>query len=367
MAQAVPQHITAQQGQVAQHVVSAQPQALVTNATNNAMLQGSAAEQLSGGSPLQTGLGPAQSPGQSSHPSALLQLAQQQMQQHLHTQPSSSQQQGSGKANQAATSSTALPLAATAENSQLLGALGNATAQQAYLAQLISQQAAQANVHPFLLAAPYLAQLQQQAHQLLPAQTAAEGATKELDQSQQQQQVAQQLIPQLQQVAATVALQQAVASQMPLLYAGHMFNQAGMLPVQQAGNAAASVQDQVQDSAAVQMQQVAPVQQESTAAQSASHPQGTAPAADMQLDAHPAQHLQQAVQAPPQMPEPPILAVQPQQPAAEDQAAATPGIAVEQQAAAEPLNDEVMHEGTLQPDDALQVTAAVPRCCPAVT
>ena len=373
VAQAVPQHLTAQHGQVAQHVVTAQPgqdqaQASVTGAVDSTLLQGSATEQPSGGSPLQARPGPAQSPGQSSHPSALLQLAQQQMQQHLHTQPSTAQQQGTGKANQAPTPAVALPLAATAENSQLLGALGNATAQQAYLAQLISQQAAQANVHPFLLAAPYLAQLQQQAHQLLPVQSASEGSIKEQDQSQQQQ-VAQQLMPQLQQVAATVALQQAVASQMPLLYAGHMFNQAGMLPVQQAGNAAVSVQDQVQDvplePQQQQQPQIAPgAQQESAAVQSASSPRDIAEASDMQPGDQPVQAVE-AMQIPAQMQESQSPAVQPQQ-LAEAPAAAMPGIATEQQAAPGRSSDEVMHEATVQPDDALQVTGAVRCYCPTI-
>ena len=68
----------------------------------------------------------------------------------------------------------------------------------------------------------------------------------------------------------------------------------------------------------------------------------------------------EAMQIPAQMQESQSPAVQPQQ-LAEAPAAAMPGIATEQQAAPGHSSDEVMHEATVQPDDALQVTGAV-RC-----
>lgn len=255
VAQAVPQQIIAQQqpqggvlaqqqSQVAQHIHTAQQGQLQPQVpADSAAVQAQGPDQIAA-SPVQSKPGNAQSPN-ISHPSALLQLAQQQMQQHLHAQ-SSCQQQGSATSSPASAAARGLPLAATAENSQLLGALGNATAQQAYLAQLISQQAAQANVHPFLLAAPYLAQLQRQAQQSLPAQPSNAEGTTDQDQSEQQQPAAQHVMPQLQQVAATVALQQAVAAQMPLLYAGHVINQAGLQPGQHPDPVLAPVQGNAQ-------------------------------------------------------------------------------------------------------------------------
>ncbi|DBA76499.1 TPA: hypothetical protein ACH3X2_008560 [Trebouxia sp. C0005] len=142
-----------------------------------------------------------QAQSQSSHPSALLLLAQQQMQQRLNQQlqslPAASQQQDSSAWSEAPGASSSA--VSGPSSGQELRPLGNATAQQALLAQLISQQAAQGlnayaldgSMHPFFsqgLAGAFL-------RQAMPAQQMV--SQEQIQSSEQQQQ--QQVNPQLQQ------------------------------------------------------------------------------------------------------------------------------------------------------------------------
>lgn len=156
---------------------------------------------------------------QSSHPSALLLLAQQQMQQRL------SQAQPAGTQHQESSSWSQAP---GADAGQDLRPLGNATAQQALLAQLISQQAAQGlsgysldgHLHPYFsqgLAGAFL-------RQAMPAQP--------VDGQQQAHALSQPLSPQQLQNTAAVSQQSGIL-QMPqagMLYPGQIITAATILP-----------------------------------------------------------------------------------------------------------------------------------------
>lgn len=187
-------------------------------------------------------------PGQTSPSgSALLLLAQQQMQQRLHQPlPSSTvpQQDDAAVANQQGATS----------NGQQLRPLGSATAQQALLAQLISHQAAQGLLsyaqdgasHPFFT--PGLAAVLA-ARQIQPGQDAATSA--------------QLLNAQLQHSTAALLLQQSGALQVPttgMLYPTSLIAPGTILPMAVPEQAAAQAQAQAQ--APVQQQQIQQQQQQ---------------------------------------------------------------------------------------------------------
>lgn len=248
VAQAVPPHIGGHQAPANQHLdaVAAAPQpnppattamSMPPTAPNQVAQQVQGAPAKSQTSPQGSGV------SQTSNPSSLLLLAQQQMQQRLHQQPqlpsSSSQEgltQGSGPGN----------------SQEQLQQLGNATAQQALLAQLITQQAAQGltgyaldgSMHPFFSQGLAGALLRQG----LPAQQQA-GSDQE--------QAAQQLSSHLQHSTAALLMQQGPGLQMPqsgLLYPGQVITPGSILPitfpVQVAGSKMSAPQADVASQAA---------------------------------------------------------------------------------------------------------------------
>ena len=252
VAQAVPSHTVAQQ------VQADQQQASPTQQQHNAVAVAVSSNMLGAGAtsthatapnqvaqPVQPALSQAQaSPqgsgtGQASNPSSLLLLAQQQMQQRLNQQaqlPSSGPQQDSATWSQGLTQGNA---AGSNQAAAELRPLGNATAQQALLAQLISQQSAQGvtgyaldgSMHPFFsqgLAGVLL-------RQGMPPQQQASS-----DQEQPQQ-AAQQLSSHLQQGTATAVMQQSPGLQMPqsgTLYPGQVISPGSILPMTLQGSVA---------------------------------------------------------------------------------------------------------------------------------
>lgn len=236
VAQAVPSHITGQQAQAGQLQAST-PQQLSTNAVamavdpNTLHAAGAAAAPVAANQvaqQVQPALAQAQlSPGgsagnQSGNPSSLLLLAQQQMQQRLNQQaqlPSSSQQ-------------------SAPDPSQDLHPLGSATAQQALLAQLISQQAAHgltghgldASMHPFFSQGLAGALLRQG----MPAQQ-SEGNRE------QPQQAAQQLSSQLLHTTAAQLMHHTAGLQVPqagMFYPGQVISPGTILPMAFQGQGA---------------------------------------------------------------------------------------------------------------------------------
>lgn len=226
VAQAVPPCIEGHQAPADRHLdaVAAAPNLPATTAASMPHAASNQVAQQVQGAPAQPQTSPQGSgASQTSNPSSLLLLAQQQMQQRLNQQPqlpsSSSQEgltQGSGLGN----------------SQEQLQQLGNATAQQALLAQLITQQAAQGltgyaldgSMHPFFSQGLAGALLRQG----LPAQPQA-GTDQE-----QSQQAAQQLSSHLQNSTAALLMQQGASLQMPqsgLLYPGQVITPGSILPI----------------------------------------------------------------------------------------------------------------------------------------
>lgn len=246
VAQAVPSHIADQQQalptQLQQHnpvAVAVDPNMLAAGASSaHAAAVNQVAQQVqpqAQASPQGSGA------SQASNPSSLLLLAQQQMQQRLHQQaqpPSSSgpQQEGAAWSQAQAQGSAA---GNTSQAAGELRPLGTATAQQALLAQLISQQAAQgltgyaldSSMHPFFSQGLAGALLRQG----MPPQQPA-GSTQE-----QPQQAGQQLNSHLQQSTAPLLLQQGAGLQMPqsgALYPGQVISPGSILPMTFQGQVA---------------------------------------------------------------------------------------------------------------------------------
>ena len=234
VAQAVPSHLVGQQAQAQQPAnavaVAVNPQVLgapaAAPASNQVAHQVQPVTMQSQTSPK----GPVTI--QASNPSSLLLLAQQQMQQRL---------------NQHAQAPSSLPQPAS-DATQDLRPLGNATAQQALLAQLISQQAAQGltgyaldgAMHPFFSQGLAGALMRQG----LPAQQAGTS----LEQPQLQQQAAQQLGVQLQSTAALL-MQHSAGLQMPqsvALYPGQVIAPGSILPMASFQAQTAAAQPAVQ-------------------------------------------------------------------------------------------------------------------------
>lgn len=206
VAQAVPAHIVGQQQPQSEQqpvVVPNHQSSAVAVAPHAALTGNSVAAAVPAHLIEQSQAANSQAQSQAGHPSALLLLAQQQMQQRLNQQsqslPAASQQQDSSAWSEAPGASSNGP-----SNGQELRPLGTATAQQALLAQLISQQATQGlnayaldgSMHPFLsqgLAGAFL-------RQAMPAQ-------QMMGQEQAQSFEQQQLNPQLQQSTDAVLSQ----------------------------------------------------------------------------------------------------------------------------------------------------------------
>ena len=204
---------------------------------------------------------------QASNPSSLLLLAQQQMQQRLHQQaqpPSSSgpQQEGAAWSQAQITQGTA----AGNNTSQAAGELrplGTATAQQALLAQLISQQAAQglpgyaldSTMHPFFSQGLAGALLRQG----MPSQQPG-GSTQE-----QPQQAAQQLGSHLQHSTAAMLMQQSAGLQMPqsgALYPGQVISPSSILPMTFQGQVPGTQLPQMSEADAATASQAAQIAQD---------------------------------------------------------------------------------------------------------
>ena len=251
VAQAVPSHVAGQQAQADQQqaslsqqqhnevAVAVNPSMLAAGATTaHAAAPNQVAQQV------QPALSQAQaSPqgsgaGQASNPSSLLLLAQQQMQQRLNQQtqlPSSGAQQDSAAWSQGLTQGNA---AGSSQAAAELRPLGNATAQQALLAQLISQQAAQGltgyaldgSMHPFFSQGLAGALLRQG----MPLQQASNN-------QEQPQQAAHQLSSHLQQSTAALLMQQSTGMHMPqsgALYPGQVINPGSILSMTLQGSVA---------------------------------------------------------------------------------------------------------------------------------
>ena len=247
VAQTVPSHVASQQVQADQQQASSPQQhnAVAVAVNPNMLAAGATTAHAAAPNQVAQYVQPASSQGhaspqgsatgQVSNPSSLLLLAQQQMQQRLNQQaqpPSSGPQQDSaawGQGNAASSSQAAAELRP----------LGNATAQQALLAQLISQQAAQGltgyaldgSMHPFFSQGLAGALLRQG---MAPQQQAS------TDQEQPQQ-AAQQLSSHLQQGIAPVLMQQSTGLQMPqsgALYPGQVISPGSILPMTLQGSAA---------------------------------------------------------------------------------------------------------------------------------
>lgn len=234
VAQAVPPHIGDHQAQADQqldavHVaVAANPNPLAAGATSTPAAPNQVAQQVQA-APAQAHTSPQGSgSSQTSNPSSLLLLAQQQMQmqQRFNQQtqlPSSKSLEG-------------LPQGSAPGNRQELQQLGNATAQQALLAQLITQQAAQGlpgyaldgTMHPFFSQGLAGALLRQG----MPAQQQASTNQEQSQQAAQQH---------LQHSTAALLMQQGAGLQMPkagLLYPGQVIAPGSILPISFQGQLA---------------------------------------------------------------------------------------------------------------------------------
>ncbi|DBA81611.1 TPA: hypothetical protein ACH3X1_007371 [Trebouxia sp. C0004] len=262
VAQAVPAHIAGQQqAQSEQQAVLVpyhQPSAGAVAVAPHAALTGnSVVAAVPAHLTEQSQAANSQAQSQSGHPSALLLLAQQQMQQRLNQQsqplPAASQQQNSSAWSEVpGTSSSAVN---GPSNGQELRPLGTATAQQALLAQLISQQAAQGlnayaldgTMHPFCsqgLAGAFL-------RQAMPSQ-------RMVSQEQAQSSEQQQLNPQL---------QQSTESQAGVLHPSQASTPGSVEPVASHGQYPALEQSHPVSQAQEAMQQHPVLQQGTTALQ----------------------------------------------------------------------------------------------------
>jgi len=198
VAQAVPAHIAGQQQPQSEHqpaVVPYHQSSAVAVAPHAALTGNSVAAAVPAHLTEQSQAANSQAQSQSGHSSALLLLAQQQMQQRLNQQsqslPAASQQPDSSAWSEAPGASSSGP-----SNGQELRPLGTATAQQALLAQLISQQAAQGlnayaldgSMHPFFsqgLAGAFLRQAMP-AQQMMSQEQAQSFEQQQLNPQQQQ-------------------------------------------------------------------------------------------------------------------------------------------------------------------------------------
>ena len=252
VAQAVPCHVAGQQAQADQQqaspsqqhqhavAIAVNPDLLAAGATtahaaapNQVAQQVQPAVSQAQASPQGSGA------TQASNPSSLLLLAQQQMQQRLNQQaqlPSNGSQQDSAAWSQGLTQGSA---AGSSQASAELRPLGNATAQQALLAQLISQQAAQGltgyaldgSMHPFFSQGLAGALLRQG----MPSPQQASNHQEQL------QQAAQQLSSHLQQSTAALLMQQSTGMTMPqsgALYPGQVISPESILPMTIQGSLA---------------------------------------------------------------------------------------------------------------------------------
>ena len=269
VAQAVPAHIAGQQQPQSEQqpvVVPYHQSSTVTVAPHAALTGNSVAAAVPAHLTEQSQAAISQAQSQSGHPSALLLLAQQQMQQRLNQQqqslPAVSQQQDSSAWSEARGASSSA--VSGSSNGQELRPLGTATAQQALLAQLISQQAAQGlnvyaldgSMHPFFsqgLAGAFL-------RQTMPApQTVSQEQAQSSELNPQLQQSTDALLPQAGVLhpsqAITPGLVEPVAphEQYPALEQSHTVSQAqeAMHPVMQQGTTAlqAPLQSQQQQAA----------------------------------------------------------------------------------------------------------------------
>ncbi len=200
VAQAVPAHIAGQQQPQSEQqpvILPYHQSGAVAVAPHSALAGNSVAAAVPAHLTEQSQAANSQAQSQSGHSSALLLLAQQQMQQRLNQQsqslPAASQQPDSSAWSEAPGASSSA--VSGPSNGQELRPLGTATAQQALLAQLISQQAAQGlntyaldgSMHPFFsqgLAGAFL-------RQAMPAQ---QMMSQEQAQSIEQQQLNPQLL-----------------------------------------------------------------------------------------------------------------------------------------------------------------------------
>jgi hypothetical protein len=268
VAQAVPAHIAGQQQPQSEQqpvlvpyhqssAVAVAPHAALTGNSVAAAVPAHLTEQRQAATSQAPGSADSQAQSQSGHPSALLLLAQQQMQQRLNQQsqslPAASQQQDNSAWSEAPGASSSGP-----SNGQELQPLGTATAQQALLAQLISQQAAQGlnayaldgTMHPFFsqgLAGAFL-------RQAMPAQ-------QMMGQEQAQSFEQQQLNPQLQQST------DAVLSQAGMQISDQAITPGSVEPVAPHGQDPALEQSHTMSQAQEAVQQQPVMQQGTTALQ----------------------------------------------------------------------------------------------------
>ena len=264
IAQAVPSHIAGQQAQIEQQqaslsqqqqlnavAVAVSPNMLAAGATGApAAAPNQVAQQVQPASIQAQTSSQALGAGQTSNPSSLLLLAQQQMQQRLNQQQA--QVQSNAPQQEGTAWSQGLTQGSGPGNSQELRPLGSATAQQALLAQLISQQALtgyalDGSMHPFFtqgLAGALMRQGMPQQQQ--QASTGLEHP-----------QAAQQLSSHLQQSTAALLMQQSTGLQMPqsgMLYPGQVISPGSILPMAFQGQVAGPqpmVQQSVADANAV--------------------------------------------------------------------------------------------------------------------
>ena len=265
VAQAVPAHIAGQQQPQSEQqpvVVPYHQSSAVAVAPHAALIGNSVAAAVPAHLTEQSQAANSQAQSQSGHPSALLLLAQQQMQQRLNQQsqclPAASQQPDSSAWSEAPGASSSV--VSGPSSGQELRPLGTATAQQALLAQLISQQAAQGlnayaldgSMHPFFsqgLAGAFL-------RQAMPAQ---QMMSQEHAQSLEQQQ----LNPQLQQSTDAVLPQAGVLNPSQAITPG------SVEPVASHGQDPALEQGHTVSQAPEAMQQHPVMQQGTTALQAA--------------------------------------------------------------------------------------------------
>ncbi len=261
VAQAVPAHIAGQQQPQSEQqpvVVPYHQSSAVAVAPHAALSGNSVAAAVPAHLTEQSQAANSQAQSQSGHPSALLLLAQQQMQQRLNQQsqslPAASQQPDSSVWSEAPGASSSA--VSGPSNGQELRPLGTATAQQALLAQLISQQAAQGlnayaldgTMHPFFsqgLAGAFL-------RQAMPAQ-------QMMSQEQAQSSEQQQLNPQLQQST------DAVLPQAGVLHPSQAITPGSVEPVAPHGQYPALEQSHTVSQAQEAMQQQPVMQQGTTA------------------------------------------------------------------------------------------------------
>ena len=252
VAQTVPCHVVGQEAQAEQQqasfsqqqhnavAVAVNPNMLAAGATTtHAAAPNQVAQQVQPALSQEQASPQGSGANQASNSSSLLLLAQQQMQQRLNQQtqlPSNKPQQDSAAWSQGLTQGSA---AGSSQAAAELRPLGNATAQQALLAQLISQQAAQGlsgyaldgSMHPFFSQGLAGALLRQG----MPSQQQASNNQEQL------QQAAQQLSSHLQQSTAAVLMQQSRGMQMPqsgALYPGQVITPASILPMTLQGSVA---------------------------------------------------------------------------------------------------------------------------------